>query len=700
MLSLPLPASSALPRTEFAVLLLVAKATIILAGSLGVSRLLYRSAAGIRHVLWLVTLAALLAVPALTVWGPLHLRLLVAPARRDEVHPALAVQSAASAAPRPVAIRPTVSASARSAPAPGAAVRQGAAGVATDRAATWLHASPAGPAAMLLAIWGAVALVIVASLAQSTLVLRRIVRAGHAIEDAAWRDTLWEVADRLGLDDVPRLLRSDATSMPFACGVLHPTIVLPAESATWTPDRRRAVLLHELAHVRRHDLLGHTLGRVVCALYWFHPLAWTAARRLRSESERACDDLAIACGTRAADYAEHLLEIVTAVRRDRTPLVALAMARRREFDGRMLAILDPELPRTTSRRWQGAALIAPLAALFALVGAAGPGEGGGRAAVRSAPHVARASWSIAGHAADPLAARTRDAAPARPPRAQVDGSIADAAGVAVGAAAASVPHGGARALAIATALRQQDGGSARSDTQRTAVLARLLQTDTSAEVRRVAAWGLSRFADAPTASSALAAALQRDADARVREMAAWALARSGEGAPAARALAVALRHDTAARVRRSAAWALGYVGDRSAIPALAAALADADARVRARAAWALGRVAEGAAPPALLTALGDRDPGVRELAAWALYRIQDPASIAALESALRRETTAALQIADIRALSAMGDRGVAAISAMLGSTDGRTRATAVQALAGGQALGPWPWPWPEPRPYP
>jgi beta-lactamase regulating signal transducer with metallopeptidase domain len=51
-------------------------------------------------------------------------------------------------------------------------------------------------------------------------------------------------------------------------------------------DRRRAVLLHELAHVRRHDLIGHTLSRLACAVYWFHPLVWTAAKQLFRERAR------------------------------------------------------------------------------------------------------------------------------------------------------------------------------------------------------------------------------------------------------------------------------------------------------------------------------------------------------------------------------------------------------------------------------
>ena len=141
---------------------------------------------------------------------------------------------------------------------------------------------------------------------------------------------------------------------------------------TWSAERRTAVLIHELGHVRRHDLIGHTLGRIACALYWFHPLVWTAARRLRAESERACDDLALVFGTRPSDYAEHLLDIVTCVRDHNTPAVALAMAHRKEFEGRMLAILNPELRRRGLGRLQSAALVGGLTSLALVLGAAAP----------------------------------------------------------------------------------------------------------------------------------------------------------------------------------------------------------------------------------------------------------------------------------------------------------------------------------------
>ena len=147
--------------------------------------------------------------------------------------------------------------------------------------------------AIVAMVWGAVALGILAALAWAGFSVRRITRRARPLISAEWQGPLFEIADRIGLDDAPRLLQSDDAKMPFACGVLTPTIVLPAEAESWTLDRRRTVLLHELAHVRRRDLLGHALGRLTCAVYWFHPLVWTAAKQLRAESERACDDLAL-----------------------------------------------------------------------------------------------------------------------------------------------------------------------------------------------------------------------------------------------------------------------------------------------------------------------------------------------------------------------------------------------------------------------
>jgi len=479
------------------------------------------------------------------------------------------------------------------------------------------------------------------------------------------------------------------------------------------------VLLHELAHVRRHDLVGHTLGRLACAVYWFHPLVWTAAKQLRSESERACDDLALACGARATDYAEHLLDIVTSVRRDATPSVALAMARRKEFEGRMLAILDPELRHSSPSRKQSAALIGSLALISIVVGAAAPAPRA--SAATQSPAVSAQGERTQG--IDLLNSQKSDVKGYPDSREIIDGSkihqktetvmsqntqtitntqtssriqqnfgkIVDQA-VQLGTSAAS--------SALIQLVRQGGGKAGKDSDERPALLAKILATDTSASLRRIAAWGLAEYADSQIAADALANALRHDGDPTVREMAAWALAEGDHRSTAVEALSAALRTDANTQVRATAAWALGNVGDRSSADALAAALSDASPEVRKRALWAIGNSDLKQAPPKVIAMLSEKDPELRELAAWVLYEIEDPASIPALEAALAREPDKELQIDYIRALAAVGERSVDALKGLLESKDPEIRTIAVKALAGGNATGPWPRPWPEPRPFP
>ena len=75
---------------------------------------------------------------------------------------------------------------------------------------------------------------------------------------------------------------------------------MPEDANRWPLERLRIVLLHELAHVKRRDCLTHVVAQLACALHWFNPLAWIAARHIRTERERACDDLVLACGTRGS----------------------------------------------------------------------------------------------------------------------------------------------------------------------------------------------------------------------------------------------------------------------------------------------------------------------------------------------------------------------------------------------------------------
>ena len=699
-------------------MMLLAKATLILLLALGITVAMQRTSAGARHLVWLVTLGTLLIVPAIAAWTPLRLEILPPSARVGAPDVPQPVASPRSV--RPISVANEASVGVRTSPANI---------VAPERLGIAGRISSMSTFTAVATIWSAVVLIICAYLAWGAVTVRRIVRNAQPLDSPDWLTPLYEVADRLSLDESPRLLASDEAKMPFACGILRPTIVFPADCRNWTLDRRRAVLLHELAHVRRHDLIGHTLARIACAVYWFHPLVWTAAKRLRSESERACDDLAIASGARASDYAEHLLDIVTSVRHDSTPAVALAMARRKEFEGRMLAILDPELRHSTPSRRQSAALIASLAVISLVVGAAAPTQRPVRQVVAMAPqpitqpelrdvpkaddnkspkldkYIGQSVPDPKGKRADVDKKRQTDSELSSSVQSSIANGVTNGVASNVTKAVTSAVTSAVTKSTTAEVLRdliaggKQEAGQGKND-ERPALLAGILRNDSSASLRRIAAWGLAEYDESQVAVDALAAAVRRDPNASVREMAAWALAQSDESSTAADALAAALHSDSDVKVRATAAWSLAHVGDRSSAPALAAALSDPNASVRFRAAWALGHVEPKEAPRALIAMLRDSDPKIREVAAWSLYQIEDPSSVPALNAALRAETDKDLQIDYIRALAAIGENSVDAIRGLLTSSDPRIRSMAVRALAGGHAAGPWPWPMPQPRPFP
>lgn len=197
----------------------------------------------------------------------------------------------------------------------------------------------------LSGIWALGAVVLILRLARNAIRLRAIVKAAHGN---------------------PPILTSPAVRGPLVVGLFRPVILLPPVSSTWTVSRRRAVLAHEAAHIRRLDPPILLAAQIATALYWFHPLCWYAAARLRAESESACDDAALRIGLRPSGYAGHLLELAC---RFETQL-AIPMATTSHLESRVKSILDPLTNRSvpTLRAWLAAiavsvALLAPLATL-------------------------------------------------------------------------------------------------------------------------------------------------------------------------------------------------------------------------------------------------------------------------------------------------------------------------------------------------
>ncbi|MCA9065575.1 MAG: M48 family metalloprotease, partial [Planctomycetaceae bacterium] len=99
-------------------------------------------------------------------------------------------------------------------------------------------------------------------------------------------------------------------SVPVVIGIVRPVILIPAGAATGlSEDQLLAVIAHELAHIRRYDLLVNLLQRVIEALLFFHPVVWWLSHRISQEREHACDDLVLAAGYPRARYADALLRM-------------------------------------------------------------------------------------------------------------------------------------------------------------------------------------------------------------------------------------------------------------------------------------------------------------------------------------------------------------------------------------------------------
>src|SRR6266542_3623111 len=117
------------------------------------------------------------------------------------------------------------------------------------------------------------------------------------------------LATRLRLRRQVRIFKTDRISMPMTWGLTRSTVLLPKEANKWSMECRWIVMAHELTHVKRRDCLMQALAQLACAVYWFNPLVWFAAWRLRVERELACDDHVLEAGAKASDYASHLVEI-------------------------------------------------------------------------------------------------------------------------------------------------------------------------------------------------------------------------------------------------------------------------------------------------------------------------------------------------------------------------------------------------------
>ena len=363
------------------------KAALVLAVALGAARLLRRRQAALRHRL----LATAIVCAAL-----LPLAEQVAPAWHLPILPAGAAWPAPSAAQLSDAEE-----------APGQAAEE----VPPGRSA--LHAV----FAWLPSVWAAGAAIGFLVLAASLRRAARIASRARRVEDRRWTTPALALARQYGLSRPPVLLQATEAGVLFTWGLLRPVLLLPAGARTWSDERIRIVLGHELAHIRRHDWAVQLLAHAARCFHWFNPLMWVACRRLRLESEHACDDEVLRLGVAPPDYASELVTLAAAFTRSaRSFSSAPAMAQPSELERRIRVMLNPRLDRAPLGRTS--TVLVWLGMFTLMVATAGLSLRGGEAAALVPGDAGASLSSVPQSSAAPAAPRTGLSQPTPAPQAR------------------------------------------------------------------------------------------------------------------------------------------------------------------------------------------------------------------------------------------------------------------------------------------
>jgi TonB family protein len=312
------------------------KVSVIVCAALAATVLLRRQSAAVRHFVLAVALACAAATPLVRA---------VAPAWR----PASSLQ---------VIDRPLAVFDESESPAPAGVVRMAANGT-IDRAALMRAVS---------VIWMTGAALALAVLGIGLMRLSWIASHARRLHDGVWVESAADVAQAYGLRRTPLLLHTTHPSVLGTWGATRAKVLLPFDALDWPADRIRIVLAHELAHVRRGDWVVQLAVELLCAVYWFNPLVWLAARRLRLESEQACDDAVLTMGVEGSAYASELVDLARAFRSGGQMLVpATPIARPSSLERRVRAMLNVKLNRDPITRTASIAAAAVLVAVTVFV---------------------------------------------------------------------------------------------------------------------------------------------------------------------------------------------------------------------------------------------------------------------------------------------------------------------------------------------
>jgi GWxTD domain-containing protein len=180
-----------------------------------------------------------------------------------------------------------------------------------------------------------------------------------------WQAEMVRLGARMRISRTTQLLESCMVETPVVLGFLRPVILVPVGLLAGLPANQvEAILLHELAHVRRGDYLVNSLQRLVEGLLFYHPAAWWISRVIRIEREHCCDDMAVAMSGDAHEYAAALAALEHNRWTGREPVLAATGG---NLVNRIRRLLYPNGPRAVWSPLLGSTVVLVIAAgvLFA-----------------------------------------------------------------------------------------------------------------------------------------------------------------------------------------------------------------------------------------------------------------------------------------------------------------------------------------------
>ncbi len=213
-------------------------------------------------------------------------------------------------------------------------------------------------AALLVSLWAVGVALIVLKLVIGLLWASRIVRRATPLSTPEWKRIQDEVSTAFRLRRDVSILKSDETAVASTLGILHARILVPLDAESWSPQRIRLVLLHELAACEAQRLPDSDARaiRIGSPLVQSAGLAGRNAR-ITAEQERTCDDLFSRRAPRRSSMQMNSSEwLARSARSFFQKWVTLAMASKSDFRERIAAILDQARSRHFPTRGQYAGI--------------------------------------------------------------------------------------------------------------------------------------------------------------------------------------------------------------------------------------------------------------------------------------------------------------------------------------------------------